>query len=271
MHVEALDVVLIVVASLLLALTATVHPSRSARVSCPSTPSGTNERGARGRGLRKVYLGGDGQPSRSSPTWISTCPRESSSRSSARAGPARAPCCTCSAPSTTDRGNVQLDGRDYATLPPTELAYLRNRSIGFVFQFHHLLREFTALENVAMPLRIAGMAADAARRRAEELLPGRAGGRLNHRPAAVVGRRTAARGRGPGPGERSPCRAGRRALGQSGPHPAGELHELLAVAGTDFETALVVVTHNRHLAERADRVLSLEDGRLVPPRVEAMS
>jgi lipoprotein-releasing system ATP-binding protein len=162
-------------------------------------------------------------------------------------------------------GTVRLDGLDFAEQSATTLATIRNRRIGFVFQFHHLLREFSALENVMMPLLIAGEAEGAARSRAEELLAtvGLAG-RMTHRPSALSG------------GEQQRV-AVARALATDplvvlADEPSGNLdygnserlHELFARLAREFETALVVVTHNRLLASRADRVLSLEGGRLVP-------
>jgi lipoprotein-releasing system ATP-binding protein len=162
-------------------------------------------------------------------------------------------------------GTVRLDGLDFAEQSAATLATIRNRRIGFVFQFHHLLREFSALENVMMPLLIAGEAEGVARSRAEELLAtvGLAG-RMTHRPSALSG------------GEQQRV-AVARALATDplvvlADEPSGNLdfgnserlHELFARLAREFETALVVVTHNRLLASRADRVLSLEGGRLVP-------
>ncbi len=162
-------------------------------------------------------------------------------------------------------GTVQLDGRPYGEQSPAELAAIRNRKIGFVFQFHHLLREFTALENVMMPLLIAGESESRARSRAEELLAvvGLAG-RMTHRPAELSGgeqqRAAVARALAPDP------------VLVLADEPSGNLdyanserlHALFARLSREFETALVVVTHNRLLAGRADRVLSLEGGHLVP-------
>jgi lipoprotein-releasing system ATP-binding protein len=170
-------------------------------------------------------------------------------------------------------GEIALGGRRYATLSEDERDRLRNGDIGFVFQFHHLLREFTALENVMMPLRIAGVPTAVARSRAEEVLAqvGLAG-RMGHRPAALSG------------GEQQRC-AVARAIVQDpkvvlADEPSGnldhghstQLHELLAGLARTLETSLVVATHNRDLAERADRVLLLEHGRLRPATAaEAMS
>ena len=166
---------------------------------------------------------------------------------------------------TPTSGTVRLDGLAYGDQTSDQLAAVRNRKIGFVFQFHHLLREFTAQENVMMPLLIAGEPEARARSRAEELLAAVGlAGRMSHRPAALSG------------GEQQRA-AVARALATDplvvlADEPSGNLdhgnserlHELFARLAREFETALVVVTHNRLLAARADRVLSLDDGRLVP-------
>lgn len=162
-------------------------------------------------------------------------------------------------------GTVRLDGLAYDELGPEELARVRNRKLGFVFQFHHLLREFTALENVMMPLLIDGRSEAEARSKAEELLASVGlAGRMSHRPAGLSG------------GEQQRV-AVARALATDpvvvlADEPSGNLdyahsellHDLFASLAGEFETALVVVTHNRLLAGRADRVLTLESGRLVP-------
>jgi lipoprotein-releasing system ATP-binding protein len=169
-------------------------------------------------------------------------------------------------------GTVRLAGEAYELESAEALAAIRNRKLGFVFQFHHLLREFTALENVMMPLLIAGEPEVRARSRAEELLAAVGlAGRMSHRPSQLSG------------GEQQRA-AVARALAvdplvvladePSGNLDAGNserLHQLFAQLSREFETALVVVTHNRSLAARADRVLSLEAGRLVPlSSVESM-
>ena len=161
------------------------------------------------------------------------------------------------------RGYVILDGQPLHGRLDDELAAIRNRKIGFVFQFHHLLREFSALENVMMPLRIAGIEARQARSRAEELLA-RVGlsGRMTHRPGELSG------------GEQQRT-AVARALAIDpaivlADEPSGNLdhanserlHDLFTQLAGDLEIAMVVVTHNRSLASRADRALLLEDGRL---------
>lgn len=160
-------------------------------------------------------------------------------------------------------GDVLLAGTAVSQVADVALAALRNRSVGFVFQFHHLLKEFTALENVMMPLRLAGESTDRARGRARELLD-RVGlaARMQHRPGELSG------------GEQQRT-AVARALAASPPliladEPSGNLdhlnaeslHELFASLASEMGVGLVVVTHNRSLASRAQRILLLEDGTL---------
>lgn len=168
-------------------------------------------------------------------------------------------------------GDVRLDGQSLAALDDDALSALRNRKVGFVFQFHHLLREFTAFENVEMPMRIAGWGAAARADRARELLV-RVGleARLHHRPGELSG------------GEQQRA-AVARALATDptvllADEPSGNLdhgnaerlHDLIAGLAQDLELAVVVVTHNRSLAARADRVLLLEEGRLTDSDVRAV-
>jgi lipoprotein-releasing system ATP-binding protein len=160
-------------------------------------------------------------------------------------------------------GEVLVNGRSLAGLDDDATSVLRNRTVGFVFQFHHLLREFTALENVMMPLRIAGTDGGQACRRASELLERVGlGGRMRHRPAQLSG------------GEQQRTAVARALAADPAvllaDEPSGNLdhmnserlHDLFARLTRELEIAMVVVTHNRSLASRADRVLQLEDGRL---------
>lgn len=162
-------------------------------------------------------------------------------------------------------GMVLLDGTPVAGLPNERLAALRNRTVGFVFQFHHLLREFSALENVMMPLRIGGRSESESRDRAASLLDRVGmGSRMQHRPAELSG------------GEQQRA-AVARALAASpavllADEPSGNLdhgnaerlHDLFAVLAQELSLGLVVVTHNLSLAARAHRALALEAGQLVP-------
>jgi lipoprotein-releasing system ATP-binding protein len=160
-------------------------------------------------------------------------------------------------------GEVRLNGERVAELDDEALAELRNRSVGFVFQFHHLLKEFSALENVMMPLRIAGRPPAEARDRAASLLV-RVGleARMSHRPAELSGgeqQRTAvARALAMSP----PLLLADEPSGNLDHHNAEALHDLFAELSREMALGLVVVTHNRSLAARARRVLLLEDGRL---------
>ena len=159
------------------------------------------------------------------------------------------------------RGDVVIDGESVEGRTDEDLALLRNRKVGFVFQFHHLLREFSALENVMMPLRIGGVEPVEAKKRAEELLA-RVGlsPRKHHRPSQLSG------------GEQQRT-AVARALATDpvlllADEPSGNLdhgnaerlHEVLSKLARDLEIALVVVTHNASLAGRAGRCLLLADG-----------
>lgn len=162
-------------------------------------------------------------------------------------------------------GEVLVDGRPVANLSDEELAAVRNHRIGFVFQFHHLLREFTALENVMMPALISGVPFDEAARRARRLL-GDVGlaERLTHKPRQLSG------------GEQQRVAVARALVNEPvvllADEPSGNLdnqtsamlHELLFDLRRKRSLSLVVVTHNTDLAGRADRVLRMADGRLQP-------
>ena len=160
-------------------------------------------------------------------------------------------------------GVVRIGGQALAVLSDDEVSALRNRTVGFVFQFHHLLREFTALENVMMPLRIGGLDEASARRRASDLLDRMGlGGRMTHRPSALSG------------GEQQRTAVARALAADPSvllaDEPSGNLdhmnserlHDLLAELSRELEIAMVVVTHNRSLAARADRILQLEDAKI---------
>ncbi len=160
-------------------------------------------------------------------------------------------------------GEIWLDGTPYSTLASDARDTLRNRDVGFVFQFHHLLRDFNALENVMMPLLIAKVSEKTARDRATTMLESVGlSGRLTHRPAQLSG------------GEQQRCAVARALVtepkvlltdepsGNLDHVHSGQLHDLLFDIVRRLETTLVVVTHNRELAESADRILRLQDGRL---------
>jgi lipoprotein-releasing system ATP-binding protein len=161
-------------------------------------------------------------------------------------------------------GTVRLGGALLAGLTDDAVAALRNRAVGFVFQFHHLLREFSALENVMMPLRIAGVSVAEARERAWGLLERVGlGARAHHRPGALSGgeqQRTAvARALAASPA----VLLADEPSGNLDARNAERLHELLAGLARDGALGVIVVTHNPALAARADRVLTLEGGQVV--------
>jgi len=171
-----------------------------------------------------------------------------------------------------DGGVVLVSGRDLATLSDAELARVRNREIGFVFQFHHLLPDFSAEENVMLPLLIAGASREAARERAQELLAAVGlAERVTHAPSELSG------------GEQQRVAVARALANRPAvvlaDEPSGNLdaaasvalHELLEKLRRDHGATFLVATHDRELAARADRVVEIVDGRLEPVEPGAVS
>lgn len=163
-----------------------------------------------------------------------------------------------------DRGQVWLKGKEVFGLSDAALAHFRNTHIGFVFQFHNLLAEFSALENICMPAFIAGQSEKQASRKAEELLE-RLGlhGRGHHLPSQLSG------------GEQQRVAVARALMndpaivfadepsGNLDSHNAQELHTLFFNLRAELHQTFVIVTHNESLAELADRRLVMKDGKLI--------
>jgi lipoprotein-releasing system ATP-binding protein len=163
-----------------------------------------------------------------------------------------------------DAGTVRIGDVDLAALSDDELVRFRNRQVGFVFQFHHLLPEFTALENAEMPMRIARLPASDRGRAAQLLERVGLAERLDHRPGMLSGgeqqRVAIARALVMGPA----LLLADEPTGDLDEHTADALHGLLKEMHRERGLTSVIATHNPRLAAACDRVLRLEDGKLRP-------
>ena len=160
-------------------------------------------------------------------------------------------------------GEVFVAGQKMSSLSDAARGTLRNKSLGFVYQFHHLLPEFTALENVMLPVLLAGADVSEAQKRSRELLESVGlGHRLEHKPGELSGgeRQRAAVARALV--NKPACVLGDEPTGNLDEKTAATVFELMLALNRDQHTSLVMVTHDRRLARRLDRVLELHEGKL---------
>lgn len=169
-----------------------------------------------------------------------------------------------------DSGKIVLDDQDISSFSTDQLADFRNKNIGFIFQFHHLLPEFTAIENVLIPAMIAGKLTSIHQKRAMELLDYlKVGHRKEHKPSEMSG------------GEQQRVAVARALMNSPkiilADEPSGnldtknaeELHQLFFNLKNEMNLTFVIVTHNEKLARMSDRIITMSDGRIIQDTLKA--
>jgi lipoprotein-releasing system ATP-binding protein len=169
-----------------------------------------------------------------------------------------------------DSGRIVLDGQNISSFTGDQLADFRNKNIGFIFQFHHLLPEFTAIENVLIPAMIAGNLTSVHQKRAKELLDYlKVGHRKEHKPSEMSG------------GEQQRVAVARALMnapkiiladepsGNLDTKNAEELHQLFFNLKNEMNLTFVIVTHNEKLARMSDRIITMSDGRIIQDTLKA--
>jgi lipoprotein-releasing system ATP-binding protein len=171
---------------------------------------------------------------------------------------------------TPTGGQIRIDGTPIERLNAVQLGRLRNRALGFIYQFHHLLPEFTALENVAMPLLVRGVSSAKAADEAMRMLD-RVGlsGRLTHKPGELSGgeRQRAAVARALV--TRPVCVLADEPTGNLDRKNADQVYDLMLELNREFATSYLVVTHDPQIAERMDRIMVLDDGYIAEQTADA--